>query len=77
MVACDEAVPAEKGLFHNLWADAQGGVSIFETIRELLALMWSSGQWWLIPLVILLLVCAVIIVIGSASGVGPLIYTLF
>jgi hypothetical protein len=50
---------------------------ILDTIHELLQLLLRNGQWWLVPLVLVLLVCAAIIVIGTASGVGPLIYTLF
>jgi hypothetical protein len=55
----------------------EGAWNIAATIHELLQLMWQNGQWWLIPLVVVLLLCAAIIVIGTASGVGPLIYTLF
>ena len=55
----------------------KGARDMLDTIGELFQLMWRSGRWWLIPLVVVLLVCAAIIVIGTASGVGPLIYTLF
>ena len=44
---------------------------------ELLAFLWQRKMWWMIPLVVVLLFFGLIIVVGSASGVGPFIYTLF
>lgn len=34
-------------------------------------------MWWLLPIVVVLLVFGILIVVGSATGVGPFIYTLF
>ncbi len=44
---------------------------------ELLAFMWRRKMWWLIPLVAVLLLFGLLIVIGSATGVGPFVYTFF
>ncbi|MBM3932937.1 MAG: hypothetical protein FJ319_01320 [SAR202 cluster bacterium] len=44
---------------------------------ELLAFLWSRKLWWMIPMVSVLLVFGIIIVVGSATGVGPFLYTLF
>ena len=44
---------------------------------ELLAYLWRQKMWWMIPMVSVLLVLGLLIVFGSASGVGPFIYTLF
>lgn len=44
---------------------------------ELLAFLWQQKMWWMIPLVMVLLFTGLLIGFGSASGVGPFIYTLF
>ena len=44
---------------------------------ELLSFMWHRKMWWMIPMVAVLLFFGIIIVIGSSTGVGPFIYTLF
>jgi hypothetical protein len=46
-------------------------------VGELFAFLWAARMWWLIPMIIALIVFALLIVLGSASGGGPLIYTLF
>jgi phosphotransferase system glucose/maltose/N-acetylglucosamine-specific IIC component len=45
--------------------------------RELLGFLWRSKMWWLMPIVAVLLLAGILIGFGSASGVGPFIYTLF
>lgn len=49
----------------------------FVIAGELLSFMWRRKMWWMIPLVVVLLFFGLIIVAGSATGVGPFIYTLF
>ena len=49
----------------------------FGIAGELLAFMWRRKMWWAIPLVAVLLFFGLILVVGSATGVGPFIYTLF
>ena len=44
---------------------------------ELLAFLWHRKMWWMIPMVAVLLFFGLIIVVGSSTGVGPFIYTLF
>ena len=44
---------------------------------ELFAFLWKQKMWWLFPLVFVLLLVGLLIGFGSASGVGPFIYTLF
>ena len=46
-------------------------------LGELFAFLWAAKMWWLIPMVVALIAFALRIVLGSASGGGPLIYTLF
>jgi hypothetical protein len=47
------------------------------TVRELLQLLVVRKRWWLIPFVVTLLVFGILMLIGQATGIGPLIYTLF
>jgi hypothetical protein len=47
------------------------------TIAELLSYLWSERTWWLVPMVVVLLLLAVLLVLGSAAGIGPFVYTLF
>ena len=44
---------------------------------ELLGFLWRMKMWWMIPIVFVLLLFGLLIGFGSASGVGPFIYTLF
>ncbi|NLX08437.1 MAG: hypothetical protein GXY36_02155 [Chloroflexi bacterium] len=46
-------------------------------LGELFSFLWAAKMWWLIPMIIALIIFAIVIVFGSASGGGPLIYTLF
>jgi hypothetical protein len=45
--------------------------------KELLGFLWRAKLWWLLPMVFVLLLMGLLIGFGSASGVGPFIYTLF
>ncbi len=46
-------------------------------LGDLFAFLWRNKQWWLIPLVVVLLGFGLLLVFASASGIGPFIYTLF
>lgn len=46
-------------------------------LGELLAYLWSARLYWMIPMVVMLILFAVLIILGSAGAGGPLIYTLF
>ena len=49
----------------------------FGIAGELRVFLWVRKIWWMFPLVIVLLFFGLIIVVGSATGVAPFIYTLF
>ena len=49
----------------------------FSIAAELISFLWHRKMWWMIPIVTVLLFFGLITVIGSATGVGPFIYTLF
>lgn len=49
----------------------------FRVIKELFAFLWHTKQWWLIPLVVVLLVFGLLIALAAPSVVAPFIYTLF
>ena len=49
----------------------------FGIAGELLGFLWRRKMWWAIPMVAVMLFFGLIIVVGSATGVGPFIYTLF
>ncbi len=50
---------------------------ILATLGELFLFLWTRRLWWLVPMVVVLLVFAGLIILGSVAGVGPFIYTLF
>jgi hypothetical protein len=58
-----------------------GALSTWKTrlgiLGELFAFLWAAKMWWLIPMIIALIIFAAILIFGTASGGGPLIYTLF
>jgi len=47
------------------------------TVGELFTFLWRRKSWWLGPVVVLLLILGVLIVLGTAAGIGPFVYTLF
>lgn len=44
---------------------------------ELLAFLWQQKLWWMIPVVSVLLLFGLLIAFGTATGLGPFVYTLF
>jgi hypothetical protein len=46
-------------------------------LGELLQFLWMRKLYWLIPMIIVLLVFAVLIILGSTGPAAPFIYTLF
>lgn len=50
---------------------------IAATLGELFHFLWHQKLWWLVPMVVVLLLFAVLIILGSNAGIGPFIYTLF
>lgn len=56
----------------------QGGeVRRFGVIAELFRMMWERKTWILIPPVVALILVGALIVLGTATPLGPLVYTLF
>ena len=49
----------------------------FGIAGELMAFLWHRKLWWIMPLVAVLVLFGIVIVVGSTTGVGPFIYTLF
>jgi hypothetical protein len=47
------------------------------TIAELFRFLWMRRMWWMIPFVATLLLVAVLLLVGQATGIAPFIYTLF
>ena len=45
--------------------------------NELVGLMWRRKMWWMIPIVVVLLLLGLLIGFGTATGVGPFVYTFF
>jgi hypothetical protein len=48
-----------------------------DTIRELFRFLWVRRLWWMIPFVAALLLVAIVLLVGQATGIAPFIYTLF
>ena len=44
---------------------------------ELMSYLWRRKLWWMLPMVTVLVIFGILIVVGTTSGVGPFIYTLF
>ena len=44
---------------------------------ELIEFLWVQKMWWMIPVVSILLLFGLLIGFGTASGLGPFVYTLF
>ncbi len=47
------------------------------TAGELLRFLWERKPWGMIPFLVPLLLVAVLLLVGSTTGVAPFIYTLF
>lgn len=46
-------------------------------LKELVGFFWHRKLWWMIPLIVVLVIFGVLIVVGSTTGIGPFVYTLF
>lgn len=47
------------------------------TARELLGFVWQSRNWWLTPIIVLLLLMSLLVVFLESSAIAPFIYVLF
>jgi hypothetical protein len=50
---------------------------MFRTAGELLRLFLRGGRLWLIPMIVVLLLFGMLLLLASATPLGPCIYTLF
>ncbi len=55
----------------------QGFISRMGIVGELIEFLWKNKQWWLIPMVVVLVIFAGLLIFASASGIAPFIYTIF
>jgi hypothetical protein len=55
----------------------QSFLSRLGIVGELIEFLWKNKQWWLIPMVIVLVLFAGLLIFASASGIAPFIYTIF
>jgi hypothetical protein len=44
---------------------------------ELFGFLWHRKMWWMMPIVFVMVFIGLLIGFGSATGVGPFVYTLF
>lgn len=57
-------------IFHLLGSRLRVGSELFEYL-------WSRREWWLMPLVGVLLLFGALFGIAISSGLGPFIYAIF
>ncbi len=48
-----------------------------EAVSELFHFLWQRKLWWLTPMIMVLLIITGLVLMASASGIGPFIYTFF
>jgi hypothetical protein len=51
--------------------------SSLSTSRELLAFIWQGKNWWLTPIVVMVLLMSGLVVFLQSSAIAPFIYALF
>ena len=47
------------------------------TAGELLRFLWERKLWWMIPMVVVLVLCGALLILAQSSAIAPFIYTLF
>jgi hypothetical protein len=52
-------------------------IEMFRTIGELFHLFSRGGRWWLLPMVVVLMLFGLLLLLASATPLGPFIYALF
>lgn len=55
----------------------RGLVSSLQIVGELLVSLWHLKRWWVTPLVLVLVLFGFLLLLASAPGIAPFIYTLF
>jgi len=49
----------------------------FSIFTELILFLWKAKLWWMIPMITVMILISMLIILGTSSGLGPFIYTLF
>jgi hypothetical protein len=52
-------------------------IAVLRTLGELFTLFGRGGRWWLLPMVVVLMLFGLLLVLASATPLGPFIYALF
>ena len=53
------------------------GMSKFKTIKDIFRFIFERRQYWMLPLVVVLVVLGLLIVFTQGSALAPFIYTIF
>jgi len=46
-------------------------------LGELLGFFWKRRMFWLLPMIVVLVLVTGLIMLGSSTGLGPLVYSIF
>ncbi len=46
-------------------------------IGRLFEYLWKERVWWMIPIIVVVLLCGLLILSSQSSAVAPFLYTLF
>ena len=49
----------------------------FGIFGELIAFLWAQKLWWMIPMIVVLVLFALFLALGSNPAIAPFVYTLF
>jgi hypothetical protein len=44
---------------------------------EFVEFLWERKLWWMIPVVVVLVLCGALLILAQSSAIAPFIYTLF
>ncbi|HEV8712795.1 MAG TPA: DUF5989 family protein [Candidatus Binatia bacterium] len=44
---------------------------------EFVAFLWERKLWWMIPMVVVLVLCGALLILAQTSAIAPFIYPLF
>jgi len=58
----------------KLWEEILGRLAIF---KDVWGFVWRRKQWWLAPLLLVLVAAGLLVIVTEASTFGPVIYALF
>lgn len=58
----------------SFWQETLDRLAIF---KDAWGFVWRRKQWWLAPLLLVLVVAGLLVIVTEASTFGPVIYALF